>query len=56
MNWMKEMEFIIRNFRIFHLQEKLNLEKIGKGNYKNGKRDGSWIGYYDNGQLMYNLL
>ena len=24
-----------------------------QGSFKNGKRDGSWIGYYDNGQLMY---
>ena len=23
------------------------------GNLKNGKHDGSWIGYYDNGQLWY---
>ena len=32
---------------------KIESRKIGTGNYKNGKRDGSWIGYYDNGQLMY---
>jgi len=32
---------------------KIESRKIGTGNYKNGKREGSWIGYYDNGQLMY---
>ena len=53
MSWLKEMEFIIRNSLMFHLLEKLRSRKIGTGNYKNGKREGSWIGYYDNGQLMY---
>jgi len=24
-----------------------------QGSFKNGKRDGSWITYWDNGQLMY---
>ena len=24
-----------------------------QGSFKNGKKDGSWIGYYDNGQLWY---
>ena len=32
---------------------KIESRKIGTGNYKNGKREGFWIGYYDNGQLMY---
>jgi len=26
---------------------------LSKGTFKNGKIDGNWIGYYDNGQLNY---
>jgi len=26
---------------------------LSKGTFKNGKVDGTWIGYYDNGQLNY---
>ena len=32
---------------------KIESRKIGTGKYKNGKREGFWIVYYDNGQLMY---
>jgi len=28
---------------------------LSKGTFKNGKIDGTWIGYYDNGQLNYKI-
>ena len=28
---------------------------MDKGNYKNGKKEGSWVGYYDNGELRYSV-
>ena len=31
---------------------KIESRKIGTGNYKNGKREGSWVMYYDDGRIM----
>ena len=28
-------------------------EGLERGNFKNGQRDGTWVSYYENGQLRY---
>ena len=30
---------------------KIESRKIGTGNYKNGKREGSWVSYWNSGKL-----
>ena len=58
--WSLELKDLVKRDGVFYnkfsdvpFTGKIESRKIGTGNYKNGKREGFWIGYYDNGQLMY---
>ena len=51
--WSVREKVTIRTVRkkVLGLVTRENGQLSSKGNYKNGKREGAWVGYHDNGQL-----